>query len=169
MKMGVLIDKIIKAPLFKGLTKEEMEKVLSVAHEIKWREGDTVIAEGEMGETMYIIYSGSVKVSKRLTLPQFSDESRHSEKTLIRLDAVEPIVVGEVAVLTKAERSATITATKECLVLEIYGPELAKLCEADTKIGFKIMGNLAQILSERLRQANRDLVRLSTALSVALG
>ena len=167
--MGVLIEKLFKAPLFKGLTKEEMERVLSVAHEIKWGDGDTVITEGEMGETMYIIYSGSVKVSKRLMLPQLSDERGHSEKTLIRLDAVEPIVVGEVAMLTKAERSATITATRECLVLEIYGPELAKLCEADTKIGFKIMGNLAKLLSDRLRQTNRDVIRLSTALSVALG
>ena len=167
--MGILTEKIIKAPLFKGLTGEEMDKVLSVAHEIKWKQGETVITEGEMGETMYIIYSGSVKVSKRLTLPQFSDERGHAEKTLIHLDAVEPIVVGEVAMLTKAERSATITTTKECLVLEIYGPELAKLCETDTKIGFKIMGNLAKLLSDRLRQANRDLVRLSTALSVALG
>jgi CRP/FNR family cyclic AMP-dependent transcriptional regulator len=166
--MGVLTDKLIKAPLFKGLTKGEMERVLTVAREIKWGEGDTVITEGELGETMYIIYSGSVKVSKRLTLPQFSDERGQSEKTLIKMDAVEPIVVGEVAMLTKAERSATITATKECLALEIYGPDLAKLCEADTKIGFKIMGNLAQILSERLRQANRDVVRLATALSVAL-
>jgi CRP/FNR family cyclic AMP-dependent transcriptional regulator len=169
MKMGVLIDKLVKAPLFKGLTKEEMEKVLSVAHEIKWGEGDTIITEGDMGETMYIIYSGSVKVSKRLTLPQLSDERGHSEKTLIRMDAVEPIVVGEVAMLTKAERSATITATKECLALEISGSELAKLCEADAKIGFKIMGNLAKLLSERLRQANRDVIRLATALSVALG
>ena len=167
--MGELTDKLIKAPLFRGLTKEEMEKVLSVAHEIKWREGDTVITEGDMGETIYIIYSGSVKVSKRLTLPQFSDERGPSEKTLIRLDATEPIVVGEVAMLTKAERSATITTTKECLALEIYGPELAKLCEADTKIGFKIMSNLAQILSDRLRQTNRDVIRLATALSVALG
>jgi len=167
--MGVLTEKIIKAPLFKGLTEEEMEKVLSVAHEIKWSEGDTVITEGEMGETIYIIYSGSVKVSKRLTLPQLSDERGPSEKTLIRLDAVEPIVVGEVAMLTKAERSATITATKECLALEIYGPDLAKLCEADAKTGFKIMGNLAKLLSERLRQANRDVTRLATALSVALG
>jgi len=167
--MGVLTEKLIKAPLFKGLTKEEMDKVLSVAHEIKWGEGDTVITEGEMGETMYIIYSGSVKVSKRLTLPQLSDERGPSEKTLISLDAVEPIVVGEVAMLTKAERSATITATKECLALQIYGPDLAKLCESETKIGFKIMGNLAQILSEKLRQTNRDVIRLATALSVALG
>jgi len=166
--MGELTEKLIKAPLFKGLTEEEMSKVLSVAREIKWSEGDAVITEGELGETMYIIYSGSVRVSKRLTLPQFSDERGQSEKTLIKLDAVEPIVVGEVAMLTKAERSATITVLKECLALEIYGPDLSKLCEGDTKIGFKIMGNLAQVLSERLRQANRDVVRLATALSVAL-
>ena len=166
--MGDLIEKLVKAPLFRGLTKGEMEKVLMVAHEKKWREGDTVITEGEMGETMYIIYAGSVKVSKRLTLPQFSDERGQSEKTLLKMEAIEPIVVGEVAMLTKAERSATITTTSECLALEVYGPDLAKLCEVDTKTGFKIMGNLAQILSERLRQANRDVVRLATALSVAL-
>jgi CRP/FNR family cyclic AMP-dependent transcriptional regulator len=166
--MAELIEKLIKAPLFKGLTKGEMEKVLSVAREKKWGEGETVITEGEMGETMYIIYSGSVKVSKRLTLPQLADERGRSEKTLLKMEAIEPIVVGEVAMLTKAERSATITAMEECLALEVYGPDLAKLCEGDTKTGFKIMGNLAQILSERLRQANRDVVRLATALSVAL-
>ena len=166
--MGVPIDKIIKASLFKGLTRMEMEKVIALGREVKWDEGETIITEGELGETIYVIYSGAVKVSKRLTLPQFSDDAGHSEKTLIQMDTVEPIVVGEVAMLTKAERSATITATKDCVGLEVKGPELAKLCETDTGLGFKIMVNLAQVLSDRLRKTNRDVVRLATALSVAL-
>ena len=166
--MGVSIEKIRRASLFNGLTDDEMEKVLSLAHEITWGEGETLITEGETGETIYIIYSGAVRVSKRLTLQQFSDEIGQSEKTLIHMDATEPIVVGEVAMLTKAERSATITATKDCAALEIYGPDLGKLCESDADLGFKVMRNLAQILSDRLRKVNRDVVRLATALSVAL-
>jgi len=166
--MGVSIEKIKRASLLNGLTDDEMKKVLSLAHEITWGEGETLITEGETGETIYIIYSGAVRVSKRLTLQQFSDEIGQSEKTLIHMDATEPIVVGEVAMLTKAERSATITATKDCAALEIYGPDLGRLCESDTDLGFKVMRNLAQILSDRLRKVNRDVVRLATALSVAL-
>jgi CRP-like cAMP-binding protein len=166
--MVISIDKAMQAPIFNGLTREEMERVLSLGKEKTWGEGETIVTEGESGETLYVIYSGSVKISKRLTLPQFSDEERHSEKTLLHMDTVEPIVVGEVAMLTKAERSATITTTKGCTALEIYGPDLAKLCETDTRLGLKIMENLAHILSDRLRRTNRDIVRLATALSVAL-
>lgn len=166
--MGVSIEKIIKASLFKGLTEGQMTKVISLGREVAWGEGETIITEGELGETIYIIYSGAVKVSKRLTLQQFSDEIGQSEKTLIHMDATEPIVVGEVAMLTKSERTATITATKACAALEIYGPDLGRLCESDTDLGFKVMRNLAQILSERLGKVNRDVVRLATALSVAL-
>ena len=167
--MGFSVEKVIRAPLFNGLTKDEMEKVLSLARQATWSEGDTIVREDEPGETIYVIYSGTVKVSKKLTLPQFSDESRRDEKTLLHMDASEPIVAGEIAMLTKAERSATITATTDCAALEIYGPDLARLCESDPNLGVKILTNLAQILSERLRKANRDVVRLATALSVALG
>lgn len=166
--MGVPVEKITKAALFKGLTREEMEKVLSLGKELKWGEGETIITEGEMGETIYVIYSGSVRVSKRLTLPQFSDESGRSEKTLLQIEAIEPMVFGEVAMLTKAERSATVEAVKECHGIEISGRELGKLCSADNGLGYKVMANLAEILSDRLRKANRDVVRLATALSVAL-
>lgn len=167
--MGVSVDKVVRASLFRGLTKEEMEKVLSLGREVKWGEGETIVVEGEVGETIYIIYSGAVKVSKRLTLSQLAEGAGHGEKTLLQMDTAEPIVVGEVAMLTKSERSATITATKECIALEIHGADMAKLCNSDTVLGFKIMSNLAQILSDRLRKANRDIVRLATALSVALG
>lgn len=166
--MQVPNEKITQAPLFNGLTEDEMEKVLSLARQITWSRGETIVTEDEMGETIYILYSGAIKISKRLTLPQFADETGYSEKTLLHMDASEPVVIGEVAMLTKAERSATITATSDCAGLEIYGPDLVKLCESDTALGFKIIRNLTQILSSRLRKANHDIVKLATALSVAV-
>ena len=162
------MEKITQAPLFNGLSEAEVEKVLSLARRVEWHSGDTIVTEDEAGETMYVVYSGAMKVSKRLTLPQFSDELGQDEKTLLHMDASEPVVIGEVAMLSKAERSATITATSDCAGLEIRGPDLAELCESDTELGFKIVRNLAQLMSARLRQANRDIVKLATALSVAV-
>ena len=167
--MGDLIEGLKGVALFKGLSEEQIERVISIGREVKWEEGETICVEGEAGETIYIIYTGSVKVSKRLTLKGAGDEDDLSEKVLINMDAAEPIVVGEVAMLTKPERSATITATKGCKALEIYGPDLGKLCETESALGFTLMKNLASILCDRLRQVNYDVVRLATALTVALG
>jgi CRP-like cAMP-binding protein len=167
--MGDLIERLKGVALFKGLSEEQINRVISMGREVKWEEGETICVEGEPGETVYIIYAGSVKVSKRLTLQHARDENDLSEKVLINMDATEPVIVGEVAMLTKPERSATITVTKDCKALEIYGPDLGKLCESDSALGFILMKNLASILCDRLRQVNYDVVRLATALTVALG
>jgi len=167
--MGNLTEKLKGVALFSGLSEDKIENVLSLGWDVKWEQGDIICTEGEPGETIFIIYSGSVKVSKKLTLQQASAEDDISEKVLINMDATEPILVGEVAMLTRPERSATITATKGCTGLEIYGSDLRKLCETDSPLGYTLMSNLASILCNRLRQANRDVVRLATALSVALG
>jgi CRP-like cAMP-binding protein len=167
--MEVAVEKISRATLFNGLDKAEIEKVLALARPVSWSSGQTIVTEDELGDTIYVVYSGEVRVSKRLTLPQFADESGQSEKTLLKLDASnEPVVIGEVAMLSQAERTATVAATKECLGLEIRGAELAKLCKSDPVLGFKVVSNLAQIMCERLKRANKDVVKLATALSIAV-
>jgi len=167
--MGDLTERLKGVALFSGLSEEQIGRVISMGREVRWEEGETVCVEGESGGSIYIIYAGSVKVSKRLTLRRGGDEEDLSEKVLINMDATEPVVVGEVAILTKPERSATITVTKGCKALEIEGTALRELCEADSELGFTLMKNLASMLCERLRQVNRDVVRLATALTVALG
>jgi len=167
-EMGVPIEKLKGVALFRGLSEAEMEAVVSLGREVEWGEGETLFTEDEMGETMLIIYAGGMKVSKSITL-QGLEGADLSDKVLMNMEATEPVVVGEVAMLTKQSRTATITTTKRCLGLEICGPDLGELCEREPELGFKLMQNLACILSERLRASNRDVVRLATALSVALG
>ena len=167
-RMGVAIEKLKGVALFRGLSEGEMEEVVSLGREVEWEEGETVFTEDELGDTMLIIYAGAMKVSKSITL-QGLEGADLSDKVLMNMEATEPVVVGEVAVLTKQARTATITTTKRCMGLEISGSDLAELCERKPRLGFKLMQNLACLLSERLRSSNRDVVRLATALSVALG
>ena len=167
--MEVAVEKISRATLFNGLDKGEIEKVLALARPVSWSGGQTIVTEDELGDTIYIVHSGEVRVSKRLILARFSDESGQSKKTLLTLAAYnDPVVIGEVAMVSQAERTATVAAITDCLGLEIAGPELAKLCESDTALGFKVARNLAQIMCERLKRANRDMVKLATALSIAV-
>ncbi len=43
-----------------------------------------------------------------------------------------------------------------------------KLIEANSELGVKILLNLSELLLGRLKQCNQDVIRLTTALSIAL-
>nr|NIQ39539.1 cyclic nucleotide-binding domain-containing protein [Pseudomonadota bacterium] len=44
-----------------------------------------------------------------------------------------------------------------------------KLAEQNVEIGYHLFKNLAQMVSERLRRSTDDVVKLATALSIAIG
>ena len=167
--MGFSVDKLTGSPLFTDLSTPEIEKVLSIAHETSWDEGTTICTEGDSGESIFIVYSGSVKISKKLTLYRSGQDEDSGDKVLRNVDTTKPIVLGEMAMLTNQQRTATVTATKKCDGFEINGCQLTELCKAQPDLGYKIMHNLACILCEHLKAANHDVTRLATALAVALG
>ena len=43
-----------------------------------------------------------------------------------------------------------------------------KLTDANQKLGYRILLNLARIVSTRLRKADEDTIKLTTALSIIL-
>jgi hypothetical protein len=45
---------------------------------------------------------------------------------------------------------------------------LVKLCETDHEIGYKTFLNIAGSLSDRLKKTNNDLLKVTTALGIAL-
>ena len=167
--MGFSVDKLTGSALFTDLTAAEIEKILSLAREVNWEEGDTICSEGDTGESIFIIYSGSVRISKKLTLYHSGQDEDSGDKVLRNVDATRPIVLGEMAMLTNQQRTASVTATRKCEGLEINGCQLTGLCKAQPDLGYNIMHNLACILSEHLKAANHDVTRLATALTVALG
>ncbi|MGD8732808.1 MAG: HEAT repeat domain-containing protein, partial [Anaerolineales bacterium] len=51
-----------EVPLFSELTPEELKQVAAIAGEHIFKEGETFVTEGELGDEMYIIVSGKVRV-----------------------------------------------------------------------------------------------------------
>jgi signal transduction histidine kinase len=104
-------DFIRSVPLFAGLSREDADALRSAATRITVEPGDCFIEEGAPGDTLYIILSGELEVTKR-------DGGR--ELTLATRRPGE--FIGEMSLIEQAPRSASVRAVARSDLLAI-GPE----------------------------------------------
>ncbi len=153
--------------LLQELEDQEIEQVLSCTRPRQFSAGEVIIEEGKPGDSMYIMVRGEVEITKQLTL--VLDEDTPKERVMIRLRADDGVYFGEMSLLENAPRSATVTASTDCLVLELLQHDFLGLIHHDTNMGVKLLLRLAQLLSQHLRKTNQDVVKLTTALAISLG
>jgi CRP-like cAMP-binding protein len=153
--------------IFQDLNDEELQKILQLTTRRFFTANATIIKEGESGDCMYIMCEGEVNITKRLTL--VLDQDLPKEKRMIRLKAADGVSFGEMALLENDTRSATVTALTDCRLLELNREDFLGFIRTDTVPGCKIMLRLAQLLSRFLRKTDQDVVKLTTALAIALG
>jgi CRP-like cAMP-binding protein len=154
--------------LFKDLPDDKLGKVISIVRKVTFRENEIIMQEGDVGDTMYIILDGTVEVAKSLVLGNLDDESIEKNKVFTRLSGKHHAVFGEIALLEESKRTATIKAVTDCLMYEMKKDDFLNLAAKDYELGYRILLNLSRIVSARLRKADEDTVKLSTALSIVL-
>jgi len=153
--------------LFQDLEDREIEEVLDRTSPREFSAGSEIIREGEPGDSMFIMISGEVEITKQLTL--VLDKDTPKERVMIRLKADDGVYFGEMSLLEQDTRSATVTALTDCQLLELNHQDFLELIRLDTAMGVKLMLHLAQLLSRHLRKTNQDVVKLTTALAISLG
>ncbi len=161
---------LLKEPeIFRNLSPDQIREILGIARRVSFPAGSVIMKEGDIGDTMYIMMEGTVEVVKSLILGDFDDEQEAtSNKVFTRLDASEHAVFGEIALLEAQKRTATIKAVTDCQLYEIRKDDFLNLAEADCSLGFRILLNMARIVSTRLRKSDEETVKLTTALSIIL-
>jgi CRP-like cAMP-binding protein len=97
------------SPLFEGLSEDELLALIRGLRLVACRAGDIVVSEGEPGASIFILASGSVKVTVR------SPEGRNVALCLLR----EGAFFGEMATLSGQPRCATVVAAGPCELLEL--------------------------------------------------
>lgn len=153
--------------LFQDLREEEVQKVVELTTLRTFPAGEVIIHEGAAGDSMFIMGQGEVEITKRLGI--VLDEEAPRERIIVRLKAEEGVCFGEMALLENEPRSATVTALTECQLLEMGREEFLRLVRENCELGSKILLRLAQLLSRYLRKTNQDMVKLTTAMAIALG
>ena len=155
-------------PILRDLDEGELTNFLTITHRIRFPKGRIIIKEGEPGDTLYIIADGTVEISKNLVIKMGREEFQDRDKILTKLSAEDHAVFGEVALFEQGNRTATVVARTDCTLLEITRNNFLRLGEENPRIGYKITRNITQLLCSRLRKADEDTIKLTTALSLAL-
>lgn len=154
--------------IFSSLDNHELEDIIRITKQQRFNEGDFIMQEGDGGDSMYLIMEGEVEVSKSLTMKFGDDDFREIEKVLTRYRPEDHAIFGEMALISQEKRSASIIARTDCRLLEIKKDDFLKLIEKEHRLGVKVLMKLMEFLVNRLRQSNQDIIRLTTALSIAL-
>ena len=162
----IYLESIKKNHLLKDLSESELQQILGETTAREFAADEVIMHEGDAGDVMYIMCEGSVAITKRLTL-ELSEEAPR-EKTMMRFHAEEGVILGEMALIESDVRSATVTALTHCLMLELTKEKFYLLLEQYPKVGVKILLRLARYLSRRLRKSSDELVKVTTALAIAL-
>ena len=155
--------------ILENLTDQELVELQHIIHKKDFRENSVIMREGDSGDEMYLFQKGEVRVSKNLTL-KIGKRGGFSkaEKSMVTLKAENVDFFGEMAAIEKEKRSATITANTDCVLYLVKRKDFEKLCFRNPAIGYKILLKVAKVLSKRIRDGNTDILKLTTALSIAI-
>lgn len=132
---------IQKIPIFEGLTNEQLLTVLKCSKARVFETGHHIFKYNEVGDEMLILLHGGLAVT---------DENDVQIATIV---PGEP--AGELSVFTNEPRLANVTATKPSKALMIHKESLDELLLQDTDLHIKILNNLVDTLTGRLRVANQ--------------
>ncbi|MFQ5515607.1 MAG: Crp/Fnr family transcriptional regulator [Myxococcota bacterium] len=137
------IEALRSLPLFQSLSEADLEGIAALLIDRKFPKGATIFEEGLGGDYMYIIQQGQVKVTK------ISDDGR--EKILEMLGAGD--FFGEMALLDREPRSASVKTTQPCLLLALSRQDFLGLLRDSPEIAMEMI----RVLSRRVREADEQI------------
>lgn len=154
--------------VFNGLDDRQLARVAELVRRQSFNPGDVIIRDGYEGDTMYLLLTGKVRVSKKLFIKS-AKRIGEGEREIIVLPAEWNPYFGELALFDpKSLRTATVTAVEasECGV--IRNRDFLALADANHDIGYLVLKNVLQKQTDIIRKANENILNLTTALTFAL-
>jgi CRP/FNR family cyclic AMP-dependent transcriptional regulator len=129
--------------IFEGLSDGELQQVAEICDQLVASKGTTLLEQDDIGKDLFIVAEGFAEVV-------VSNPSNEKTKSIVNLGPGQ--IIGEMALIDKGPRSATVRIISDQSVLyQINHTQFENLCEKNTRIGYIVMRNLASDLSFKLR------------------
>ena len=142
-----IIDDLKKMPVFEPFTREELTMLLNMSKLRRYRQGETIIQEGNIDRWVYFLVSGKVKIAKK------------GESVTVIGRAGD--VFGEMRFIDNAPRSAAAIAEGEVVCIAVDSNYVDKLSGKDkVTFGYILYRVISEILVDRLRVATKELIAL---------
>lgn len=144
------------SPLFAGLEPSAIESLSSVCRVEKVSRGRAIVEEDSLGESMFVLMRGRVRVEKKTP--------SNDRYTVTFLSHERGDFFGELGLLDSDRRSATVTAESDCEVIVIERDRFLQFGDSNPIAGLSVTRRIAGNLATRLRRANDDVITLFAAL-----
>lgn len=137
--MTTLAGRIVlqRSPLFRGLSPEAFDRVVALAVQRSFKNGEIIFAQGDPGDALYAVVTGKIRIS-----------AGAADGKEIFLNLMEPgDTFGEIALLDGGARTASATATVASELVSIRRDPLFALLEREPKLALELL----RLCGERLR------------------
>ena len=130
------VERFSQVQLFSACSKRDLSRIAALAEEVEVPAGRILMRQGDLGQEAFVIADGRAKVTIR-------------GKRSAQLGPGD--CFGEMALLHRAPRSATVTAESDMRLLVLGSRQFSHLMETVPTVGRRVLAALA----ERLREAER--------------
>ncbi len=136
-------------PLFSRLDDDEVFRLLQPTEARTYSAGDTIVREGDTGDTLFVILTGRVRIVK-------------SGEAINQLRAGD--VFGEMSLVRHRPRSATVVAEEPSELLLLHRRDFEAFLRDEARLGVKILSHFVHVLAERLDSTNDELTGLRSSI-----
>ena len=141
-EVNLKLEILHKMPLFRFITYQELVRVLNITTVKQYAAGADVVSEGDAGDELFVMLTGKVRV--------------HSGDTAI-VDLGPGQHFGEMALVDKAPRSASVSAIEDSKILAIKRRDFFDMIRKDHDVAVKLLWSFLGVLAQRLRSTSREL------------
>ena len=141
-------DKLKNLLFFSYLSPEQMENIMAYFETLELRAGEILFNEGDKGDYVCFVTSGSLEVVKMTTWQNF---------TTVIATLYEGSCIGEMALIDHSPRSATIRAHEDTKLAILTQRAFDVMLGSEPELGVNILKGVAQTLSDNLRSTTDKL------------
>ncbi|MCK6683384.1 MAG: cyclic nucleotide-binding domain-containing protein [Thermoanaerobaculia bacterium] len=141
------IDVFQKLPLFSSLNYSETIRLGAIARTVRREAGSVLVSENALGEALYVIRSGRVRVLKG-----------EGDTTVALGDMGPGELFGEMSLVDDLLTSASVVALEPVELFVLPRKDFDALLAGDPGLALKVYKSFSRALSEKLRQLHQKLV-----------
>jgi CRP-like cAMP-binding protein len=145
--MTTTVETIAQSPMFSNVPAEGLRKFAELAAEVTCAKDSALFDEGAPADKLYIVLQGKVIVKLRI--------ASRPEQICIAVLNHPGQLVGWSGFLAENRYTATAVCQEDSRLLAFDGAAFMRILEADPAAGFTVMKHISEVISGRLRNIQR--------------
>ena len=128
--------------MFRYLSYKELVRVANIADIVEVPAEKTIFSQGQAGDAMYVVLSGTVRLSKDGAVVARLTKGQH---------------FGEMSLVDRSMRSLTAVAAEPSRLVTINRKDFYEIIKKEAQLAVKLLWSFVQVLGARLRKTTSDL------------